>query len=1227
MWRNETNFPDENFRSWMLNQSYGKDGILTDGEIAGISFIDVSHMGIQNLKGIEVFKELKMLYCCFNELTELDVSKNTKLTSLLCYGNQMTSLNFKGCTALTNLNCYRNRLTELNVSECTKLKTLVFFENSLKEINISKCTGLTTLNCENNYLSELDLSGCPALTDLRCSSNYSLKKLDVSGCPALVRLECRGIKLRKLDVSGCPKLTMLDCASNRISSAAMGILVNSLPIIEEGGIFVRSHSSSEKNVMTETQVKAARKKGWTVYEYVLNDNVITSDQYEGCDEVLIGIDESNFPDAKFREWLLEQPFGEDGLLTDSEIAQVTEMDVRDMGIESLEGIGYFTLMEKLVCSNNEMTKLDCDGGMLSELDLRGCTALTEMTCNDNMLTALELSGCTALTELSCKDNWMTALDMSGCTALTSLNCQYNRLTSLNVSGNAALSYLECMSNQLTTLDLSQNSALKYLECRYNQLTTLDVSQNIALWSLNCDNNQLTEINIYGCTALEGIGCSNNQLTALNVSGCTALKGIDCSNNQLTALDVSGCTALVSLYCYQNRIKGEAMDALIQGLPRHYHAEIYPIHVIDENVITTAQVAAAKEKYWKVMSTGGWPYAGIDPDANDVEINETYFPDENFRSWILSQSYGADGVLTPAESAFNSRINLKDKNIRDLKGIEFFTGISELNCGNNQLTRLDLSRNKVLTEVNCSNNQLTSLDMSGCEELTTLDCSNNQLSQLDVSGCTALQSLNCYHNQIKGIAMKELVESFPNSSLTKWMRVIYNENEGNIMTKSQVAAARNKNLYPLTYNGNGWVNYHGTELLSEEYFPDANFRGWIASQPYGADGELTDEKLGSITEIDVSNNNIQSLKGIEFFTELKTLRCDNNLLAELDLSKNTKLTMLRCNNNRIAKLDLSKNTMLTTLYCNNNQMTELNMSGCSALTYLNNHSNRIKDKAMDALVEAMPTVSNKKWYVLYKGNVDEENVMTTLQVAAAKVKGWIPHYYDAENKKWSEYYGSEPEPEAIAEETTVNPAETATPGAATTDEGVTTSLDSDDEVNMEEGSVTMHTAMTTEEVSQLMESVEPGSSQFAESFKGIYFQLAAGKGKIELDIETLGNYLMSMMKGNRLVGNYAQSTRGTITIEYDIDADTWFFAYPAVSTSSGIRRANAADTEGALKVYSIRIIPEEIYDPDGIRTIGNEQLTIDDAEYYDLSGRKLAEPQKGINIIRYSDGSNKKVLIK
>jgi len=53
--------------------------------------------------------------------------------------------------------------------------------------------------------------------------------------------------------------------------------------------------------------------------------------------------------------------------------------------------------------------------------------------------------------------------------------------------------------------------------------------------------------------------------------------------------------------------------------------------------------------------------------------------------------------------------------------------------------------------------------------------------------------------------------------------------------------------------------------------------------------------------------------------------------------------------------------------------------------------------------------------------------------------------------------------------------------------------------------------------------------------------------------------------------------------------------------------------------------------DGIREIKNESLTPalsnGEGDWYDINGRKLAAPQKGINIIRHSDGTTKKVAIK
>ena len=163
------------------------------------------------------------------------------------------------------------------------------------------------------------------------------------------------------------------------------------------------------------------------------------------------------------------------------------------------------------------------------------------------------------------------------------------------------------------------------------------------------------------------------------------------------------------------------------------------------------------------------------------------------------------------------------------------------------------------------------------------------------------------------------------------------------------------------------------------------------------------------------------------------------------------------------------------------------------------------------------------------------------------------------------YEDEELPEPIKFVTAVEPFDFAQPGeAVTTESGIVISLDDSDTVNADEGSVTLHTTYTTSELESIVSDNVPGSSSFAEVFKGIYFILAAGKGRVELDIETFGNYMMSVVEKSQLIGNYAKTVKGTIVIEYDVDADTWFFAYPSVSTSSGIRRANTSDTDGGLK---------------------------------------------------------------
>ena len=138
---------------------------------------------------------------------------------------------------------------------------------------------------------------------------------------------------------------------------------------------------------------------------------------------------------------------------------------------------------------------------------------------------------------------------------------------------------------------------------------------------------------------------------------------------------------------------------------------------------------------------------------DVAINETNFPDENFRNYLINEtsySAGSDGVFTDAEIQNINLINVDNKDISSLKGIEFFTALKGLSCSNNQLTSLDVSRCTALTSLSCYNNQLTSLNISGCTALQTFYCGNNQLTSLDISGCTALGLLDCQNNQLTSL---------------------------------------------------------------------------------------------------------------------------------------------------------------------------------------------------------------------------------------------------------------------------------------------------------------------------------------------------------------------------------------------------------------------------------------------------------------------------------------------
>ena len=218
----------------------------------------------------------------------------------------------------------------------------------------------------------------------------------------------------------------------------------------------------------------------------------------------VTINEANFPDANFRNWLLEQDYGQDGVITTKEIAEITEIDVSYMEISSLKGIEYFAALTGLDCSNNQLTRLDVTNN----------TALRWLYCNDNQLTRLDVSKNTALWELWCRDNQLTNLNVSGCTALSWLSCENNQLTRLDVTKNTALNGLDCSNNQLTSLDVSKNTALESLYCGNNQISGENMNKLIS----SLPNTEGTVVILISNSETEGNVCTTEQVAAIKAKG-------------------------------------------------------------------------------------------------------------------------------------------------------------------------------------------------------------------------------------------------------------------------------------------------------------------------------------------------------------------------------------------------------------------------------------------------------------------------------------------------------------------------------------------------------------------------------------------------------------------------------------------------------------------------------------------------------------------------------------
>ncbi len=123
-----------------------------------------------------------------------------------------------------------------------------------------------------------------------------------------------------------------------------------------------------------------------------------------------------------------------------------------------------------------------------------------------------------------------------------------------------------------------------------------------------------------------------------------------------------------------------------------------------------------------------------PPPQGVAINESNFPDLNFEMYVKSNfDNDANDILDANEILVAQDINyayLPDK-IANLKGVEHFTQLQNLNVSDNLLTSVNLSQNTQLQSLWIDNNRLTALDLTKNNQLQLLACHANHLTAINL----------------------------------------------------------------------------------------------------------------------------------------------------------------------------------------------------------------------------------------------------------------------------------------------------------------------------------------------------------------------------------------------------------------------------------------------------------------------------------------------------------------
>ncbi len=651
--------------------------------------------------------------------------------------------------------------------------------------------------------------------------------------------------------------------------------------------------------------------GWdTAFDNIQDDVTITALYKRDLAEGEIEISRSVFRDERIYNVAVAGDIDKSGTLTVDEIANITVASlvndgpisaVPEVSVEHPEDLNYFSNIESLTIKSLKV----------EDIDFSKMPKLHKLTIENSLF-----------------DNKVDFSTVPQLDSLRLVNSTFGDV--LDVTGNEKLVYLYLSDyvSQLKDIKIGDASALQRVSLAYCNIPTVDFSKAVNLESLSVTSSKLIYLDLANNTKLA------SDLSVLRSNGVIELGSVDASGFDIDGLDMSKVTVV---------------------------SPADKVKVVDGKFVSSLD--CTEFTYGYATGNEALPTYSVKVSMVGVlDITESSFPDANFRRYVENNvDANGDKKLSIDEVAAVESVNLYWKFVSNLKGLEFFTNLKTLNVEKDSLVALDLAPFTKLASLRTDGN---ARDIKGY--VSSIDGFAVQGLDMDRVDATSVKDASVRNGKFYPAANSSSLsyEYLTNSPVQQFAKVRFNlkynrlivvnfiDHDGSYFDRKEVVKGNSVELpadepFRPGYTFMGWdidnadAVYYDTDVkakyelieggvadtikiaIDEVNFPDREFRNSIKEDfDRNKDGFLTTSEVNAITDISYTVWGISDLKGVEFFTELRSLAVNSNRLTSLDLSKNTKLETLQCYSNKITELDLSNNKALRLLLCRKNGMEKL-----------------------------------------------------------------------------------------------------------------------------------------------------------------------------------------------------------------------------------------------------------------------------------------------------------------